>query len=107
MKKQLEKIGYKILILITLGAMAQALYADGYRNPPPTAEGIAKSGANSVFVDDASAISYNPANHERMSQNFTPSRHIPIQVPTTPRCGKTNTMPISLPASSWLPRKPF
>lgn len=36
--------------------------ADGYRNPPPTAEGIGKSGANSVFVDDASAISYNPAN---------------------------------------------
>lgn len=36
--------------------------ADGYRNPPPTAEGIAKSGVNSVFVDDASAISYNPAN---------------------------------------------
>ena len=37
-------------------------FADGYRNPPPTAEGIAKSGANSVWVDDASAISYNPAN---------------------------------------------
>ena len=37
-------------------------FGDGYRNPPPTAEGIAKSGANSVFVNDASAISYNPAN---------------------------------------------
>ena len=37
-------------------------YADGYRNPPPTAEGIGKSGANMVFVDDASAIFYNPAN---------------------------------------------
>lgn len=36
--------------------------ADGYRNPPPTAEGIGKSGVNSVFVNDASAISYNPAN---------------------------------------------
>ncbi|MBN2163531.1 MAG: outer membrane protein transport protein [Pontiellaceae bacterium] len=36
--------------------------ADGYRNPPPTAAGIAKSGVNSSFVDDASAISYNPAN---------------------------------------------
>jgi long-chain fatty acid transport protein len=36
--------------------------ADGYRNPPPTAEGIGKSGVHSVFVNDASAISYNPAN---------------------------------------------
>ncbi len=36
--------------------------ADGYRNPPPTAESIGKSGVNSVFVDDASAISLNPAN---------------------------------------------
>ncbi len=43
-------------------AMASTVMADGYRNPPPTAEGIGKSGVNSVFVDDASAISYNPAN---------------------------------------------
>ena len=43
-------------------ALANAAYSDGYRNPPPTAEGIGKSGANMVFVDDASAISYNPAN---------------------------------------------
>lgn len=42
-------------------------YADGYRNPPPTAEGIGKSGINSVFVDDASAISYNPANLARQT----------------------------------------
>jgi long-chain fatty acid transport protein len=36
--------------------------ADGYRNPPTTAAGIGKSGVNRVFVGDASAISYNPAN---------------------------------------------
>ncbi|MDF7806534.1 outer membrane protein transport protein [Pontiellaceae bacterium B12219] len=42
--------------------LAQAAVGDGYRNPPPTAEGIAKSGVNSVWVNDASAISYNPAN---------------------------------------------
>lgn len=51
-----------IMLILLMGAMVHSLYADGYRNPPPTAEGIAKSGANSVFVDDASAISYNPAN---------------------------------------------
>lgn len=43
-------------------AVVNSAHADGYRNPPPTAEGIGKSGANMVFVDDASAISYNPAN---------------------------------------------
>ncbi len=49
---------------ITIMALATAgtALADGYRNPPPTAEGIGKSGVNAVFVDDASAISYNPAN---------------------------------------------
>lgn len=49
------------LLGMTFGMAATSL-ADGYRNPPPTAEGIGKSGVNSVFVDDASAISYNPAN---------------------------------------------
>jgi len=46
--------------LVSMGVL-QAV-GDGYRNPPPTAEGIGKSGVNSAFVDDASAISYNPAN---------------------------------------------
>ncbi|QBG48416.1 hypothetical protein EGM51_13810 [Verrucomicrobia bacterium S94] len=46
----------------TVFALARSAMADGYRNPPPTAEGIAKSGVHSVWVDDASAIFYNPAN---------------------------------------------
>ena len=50
-----------------LGAMVQGVHADAYRNPAPTAEGIAKAGANMVFVDDASAISYNPANLARQT----------------------------------------
>jgi len=45
-----------------LGALVDGVYADAYRNPAPTAEGIAKAGANMIFSDDASAISYNPAN---------------------------------------------
>ncbi len=62
MNKQHNRSGLKIAVILTLGAMVHGVYADGYRNPPPTAEGIGKSGANMVFVDDASAISYNPAN---------------------------------------------
>ncbi|MCK4564315.1 MAG: outer membrane protein transport protein [Verrucomicrobia bacterium] len=62
MDTQCNRAGLKILIFLTLGAIVQSACADGYRNPPPTAEGIGKSGANMVFVDDASAISYNPAN---------------------------------------------
>jgi long-chain fatty acid transport protein len=58
-----NRTGLKTALLLTLGVvMLHGAYADGYRNPPPTAAGIAKSGAHSVFVDDASAISYNPAN---------------------------------------------
>ncbi len=56
---------YKMLsagVMVGFFVTVQSVRADGYRNPPPTAEGIAKSGANSVWVDDASAISYNPAN---------------------------------------------
>jgi long-chain fatty acid transport protein len=57
-----EKMNLFPFIFGTGLVMAQATIGDGYRNPPPTAEGIAKSGVNSVWVNDASAISYNPAN---------------------------------------------
>lgn len=60
MSKQYNKT--IIVCVLMLSAVVMNSFADGYRNPPPTAEGIAKSGANMVFVDDASAISYNPAN---------------------------------------------
>lgn len=55
---------YKLLLIVAVGLAAgtRSASADGYRNPPPTADGIGKSGANSVWVDDASAVSYNPAN---------------------------------------------
>lgn len=56
---------HRLMVPIQLAGItfvSTQLFADGYRNPPPTAEGIAKAGAHSVFVDDASAVSYNPAN---------------------------------------------
>jgi long-chain fatty acid transport protein len=62
MRIEIKHIRNGIVSYVLGFALANATYADGYRNPPPTAEGIAKAGANSVFVDDASAISYNPAN---------------------------------------------
>jgi long-chain fatty acid transport protein len=36
--------------------------ADGFRNPPPTAEGLGIVGARYTMIDDASAAAYNPAN---------------------------------------------
>ncbi len=62
MSKHRDKVRRNALAFLILMGFLQSVYSDGYRNPPPTAEGIAKSGANMVFVDDASAISYNPAN---------------------------------------------
>lgn len=60
-----EEEKYNIFFITLLGLLAATsgtAMADGYRNPPPTAESIGKSGVNMVFVDDASAISLNPAN---------------------------------------------
>ena len=62
MKKRRNRGVFKTLTFLIAAGLGQGLFADGYRNPPPTAEGIAKAGVNAVFVDDASAISYNPAN---------------------------------------------
>ena len=62
MEKNCKRVGAKLLLCAAASVLVANVYADGYRNPPPTAEGIAKSGVNSAFVDDASAISYNPAN---------------------------------------------
>ncbi len=62
MKKKRNTCRGGASIFLILSVAVGNVYADGYRNPPPTAEGIAKSGANMIFVDDASAISYNPAN---------------------------------------------
>ena len=36
--------------------------ADGFRNPPDTAAALGKAGKHMVWVDDSSAIFYNPAN---------------------------------------------
>lgn len=52
---------------LAFGSIALALShttasADGFRNPPPTATGIAKGNAHTSFVEDSSAAAYNPAN---------------------------------------------
>jgi long-chain fatty acid transport protein len=44
------------------GIWAQAAGADGFRNPPGTAAALGKAGNHIVWVDDASAVFYNPAN---------------------------------------------
>ena len=39
-----------------------SVYAEGFRNPPPGAAGLGRSGVWIAQSDDASAVSYNPAN---------------------------------------------
>lgn len=51
---------YLALALMGLGVLS--IRADGFRNPPDTAAALGKSGKHIVWVDDASAIFYNPAN---------------------------------------------
>ncbi len=62
MKKHDKQWACSLAAFAVLGVLGDSAHADGYRNPPPTAAGIGKSGVNRVFVDDASAISYNSAN---------------------------------------------
>ena len=62
MKNQIKRIRVETAIAAILTCSISSVFSDGYRNPPPTAAGIAKSGANMIFSDDASAIFYNPAN---------------------------------------------
>jgi long-chain fatty acid transport protein len=62
MTKRWNRGVLKILTFLITGVLGQGVIADGYRNPPPTAEGIARGGANMIFSDDASAVFYNPAN---------------------------------------------
>jgi long-chain fatty acid transport protein len=49
--------------LVVIGCLATAsANADGFRNPPPTANGLGAIGARYTLIDDASSMSYNPAN---------------------------------------------
>ena len=51
-----------VFVLAEAGFCAQTVRADGFRNPPDTAEALGKAGNNIVWVDDASAVFYSPAN---------------------------------------------
>lgn len=50
--------------LLGLSALlvSNSAVAEGFRNPPPGAYGLGRAGARAAHVDDASAITHNPAN---------------------------------------------
>ena len=56
----------KLTILLSLCLLsvvtAMSALANGFRNPPGGARALAHPGATIVYIDDASAITYNPAN---------------------------------------------
>lgn len=53
----------KTLIVFGLIGLAAGLArGDGFRNPPPGAAGLGRAGAVQAQIDEASAMSYNPAN---------------------------------------------
>ena len=54
--KRIGVAGFALLVLtVSVGA-------DGFRNPPDGAAGMGRAGARYVYGDDASVMSYNPAN---------------------------------------------
>jgi len=48
--------------LVVALSVTSAAWASGFRNPPESASGLGLVGARYALVDDASALSYNPAN---------------------------------------------
>lgn len=51
-----------------LAVAAEAAWADGFRNPPEGAAALGKAGVASVFVEDATAVSHNPARLSEIKQ---------------------------------------
>jgi long-chain fatty acid transport protein len=49
-------------LAVLAAAWAMSAQADGFRNPPPDAAGLARGGASVAQAEDASAVYYNPAN---------------------------------------------
>lgn len=55
--------------LVLIGVLAAAnIWADGYRNPPDGALALGRIGGRIVDVDDATAVSHNPANLVELRQ---------------------------------------
>ena len=56
------KRGFAAVAGLGVFAAATAAQADGFRNPPPGAAGLGRSGNVTAQGDDTSVLSYNPAN---------------------------------------------
>lgn len=48
-------------VLIALNVSKTSVFADGFRNPPEGGFALGSAGGESAFVEDASAVSHNPA----------------------------------------------
>lgn len=60
---KIEKLlGVAVLALgVLLGSVDEG-FANGFRNPPESARALGQAGSQRTFIDDASALSHNPAN---------------------------------------------
>jgi len=58
----LHGLGVRRGTWLVAACWALAAVADGFRNPPTTAEALGKAGKHIVWVDDPSALYFNPAN---------------------------------------------
>jgi len=64
MMKKLYRIGLVVpcVVVSVMLSGIQPAAADGFRNPPESASALGRSGGKYVHVDDASAVTINPAN---------------------------------------------
>ena len=58
---RIRPLGIAIWLIITVG-LVNSTEANAFRNPPPSASGLAQDGGKIAFIEDASAVAINPAN---------------------------------------------
>ncbi len=57
----------RLVVVICCTAVVSSVWAEGFRNPPPGGAGLGRSGVFIAHVDDATAITYNPAELSRLN----------------------------------------
>lgn len=61
----------RVIVAVLLGScvfFAGAIRAEGFRNPPAGTFGLGRAGGRVAHVDDASAVTHNPANLARLTE---------------------------------------
>ena len=63
-----SRVRKSLALLVLISTLSFSVLADGYRNPPESASALGKIGGKIAHIDDASAVTINPANLTDLEQ---------------------------------------